>query len=285
MKAFARTPYGRPTGSAISKLTAFVELLHIPPIIAVLSATIAFAIVASDGWPKAAQLWPLLAALLLTQLAISIHNDYCDRELDATAKPWRALPRGLMSPDAALMATAVLTFTGVALSYPLGVRVTGLIALGASCGLVYNAWLKRSAWSWLPFWIALPTLPLVAFASVDRFETRLWLAYVIGAPLVVAVYLADTVIDIETDRTQGVRGLAHALTPAQARIVCWLCVAVGQVLALLTWPGGSPNVLFFVSVALLCLSPFATVPVLKSLHWPAVMASIIALATGWLAAV
>jgi len=49
----------------------------------VLVAATGFCAAAVRGRPPARRLGPLLVAISLTQLAISIHNDYCDRGLDA----------------------------------------------------------------------------------------------------------------------------------------------------------------------------------------------------------
>jgi len=91
-----------------SALQALVELLHPAPIAVVLVAATGFCAVAARGRPPVRRLGPLLVAISLTQLAISIHNDYCDRGLDAVTKPWRMIPRGALSPRAALAAARLV---------------------------------------------------------------------------------------------------------------------------------------------------------------------------------
>ncbi len=267
------------------RLIAYVELLHLPPIIAVLLGTTAFAATAVTGWPPAVELAVLLSSLLLTQLAISLHNDYCDRELDASTKPWRALPQGYVKPSTALGFAVLLAGAGIAVAGFLSLGLAVLVAIGVAAGFVYNAWLKSTALSWLPFWVGLPTLPLAAFEAVGRFDFQLCLAYVSGAPLVIAIHLADTIIDIKSDAAHGIEGLAHRLTPKQAYLACWLSVLLAQALAVGLWPGlGMPNALFFASVGLLVTAVISTTSRYKSAHWPAIMGSSIALATSWLAA-
>jgi hypothetical protein len=78
----------------------------------------------------------------------------------------------------------------VALGWSLGLLgpwVAALVAFGTGAGLAYNAWFKRSVWTWLPFAVGLPTLPVCAFLVVDRFDPRLGLLYPIGLPLVLAI--------------------------------------------------------------------------------------------------
>ena len=272
---------GRPTG----KLAAYVELLHLPPIAMVLLAATGFMAAAVRGRPPLGRLIPFLAALLLTQLAISIHNDYCDRALDTQAKPWRALPRGLLTPGGALAATAVLTALGLLAAVPLGPKLVLLVATGTAAGFLYNARLKRTAWSWLPFWVALPMLVLAAFVTVDRFDPKLWQVYMIGAPLVGAVSIADSLADIESDSALGVRGLAQRLGPRRARFACWGMMLLGQGVALALWPGGRPpGPLFFFSVASLVAAIWLDRRAMRGGHWLAIMASAIALALSWLIA-
>jgi 4-hydroxybenzoate polyprenyltransferase len=280
-----RSLRGTVSRSEPGELAAYVELLHLPPIAMVLLASAGFTLVAADGRPHVGRLALLLTSTLLGQLAISIHNDYCDRDLDAQAKPWRALPRGLLSPRGALAWTAGLTALCLLIALPLGGSVVGLIAIGATSGFVYNAWLKRTAWTWLPFWVALPTLPLTAFAVVGQWDRRLWLVYLIGAPLVLAVYIADTLADLESDSAHGVEGFAHRLGPRRARVVCWAAVVVAFCLALACWPNNlPPNPLFFLSIGALIIAMGLDRSSVRGGHWLAIMASAILLSLSWLLA-
>ncbi len=264
------------------RLAASVELLHLPPIGVVLLATTGFTVAAANGWPPLGRLATLLASTLLGQLAISVHNDYCDRALDAQAKPWRALPRGLLTPAQARAWTATLAGLSLAAAVPLGLTVVFLVAVGMAAGFAYNARLKRTAWTWLPFWVALPTLPLNAFATVGRWEPHLWLVYVIGAPLVLSVYIADTLADLESDRVLGVRGLAHRLGPGGARLTCWAALVLAQGLALALWPAGhTPGPLFYLSLGALLAGVWLDRRGLPSGHWLAIMAGVVSLALGW----
>ncbi|MBX5493076.1 MAG: UbiA family prenyltransferase [Chloroflexi bacterium] len=271
----------RRTGA--NPLLAYVELLHLPPVAMVLLGTAGCMVIAAGGWPPLDRLALVLSAVLLTQLAISVHNDYCDRLLDAQTKPWRALPRGLLTPRAALAWTATLTALGLLAAAPLGPEVVALVAFGPAAGFVYNAALKRTAWSWLPFWVALPTIPLVAFAAEGRAAPQLGLIYLIAGPLVISVHLADTLSDIDSDQAWGVRGFAHRLGARGARWVCWAAMASAQALAWLLWPSGTgPNA----GLALSCLALLSAVAFdrwrIRGGHWLAIMASAVTLAVGWL---
>lgn len=271
---------------AIQAVRAYVELFHFPPIIMVLFATTAFATIAAGDVPPAGRLIPYLLAVLCTQMAIGAHNDYCDRALDAAAKPWRAIPAGLLSPKFVLELVIVLVVAGVALSVPLGGKIVALGVAGTGAGFVYNAKLKGTPFAWVPFWIALPSLVIASFELAREYDSRLLLTFVIGLPLVVSVYLADTIIDIDSDRKHGSAGFGAGLGQMRARLLCWACVAIGYVVTLALWPpDGSPGVLFGVSIGLLVTGIVSDRMGIGRVHWLAIMLAVIALAADWLRAI
>src|SRR5579859_4790015 len=152
-----------PKSQSVRPVRAYLELLHPAPVVAVVLAATGFTAVAAQGWPPTARLGLFLLSLLLTQFAISVHNDYCDRALDAESKPWRVLPRGLLRPETARLSWIMLALLGLLVAAPLGLVVVLLVGFGTSAGLAYNAWFKRTLWTWVPYCLGVPTLPLCAF--------------------------------------------------------------------------------------------------------------------------
>src|SRR5262249_43701631 len=180
-----------------------------------------FAGVAAQGVPALDRLVGLLWAVLVCQVAIASLNDYCDRALDAATKPSKPLPAGLVPPGAALGIALVATPLTLVAAAPLG--LVALVAAAAHLvgGLAYDLWLQGTPWSAAPFVLAFLALPIWAWAAVAPFDPRLLEAYLIGAPLVVGLHLADTWPDLDADRAQGVRGLAHVLGPLRTRWLLW----------------------------------------------------------------
>lgn len=265
------------------RLVDYAELHHLPAAGMVLLAATGFSAAASRGYPPIERLLPFLGAVLLTQLAIAYHNDYCDAELDAQTKPWRPIPRGVLSPREALGLSAALTALGLLAAVPLGFPVVMLVALGTGAGFAYNGGLKRTALSWLPFWVALPTLVVCAYAVVGLSMPAPGVAYVLGAPLALAIYLADTLPDVELDARLAISGAAHRLGPRGARLVCWGSLAFAQGLAVLVWPAGRPPGLpFGLSVVLLGLAVILGWRKPRRVHFLVVTASAILLALDWL---
>jgi 4-hydroxybenzoate polyprenyltransferase len=203
------------------KLRAYLALPHLSAVIAVVTATALFGLLAADGRPPAGRFALLVLAMLGGQLAIGALNEYRDRHADAIAKPHKPIPRGAISPAEALGMTVGGLALMVAAAAPLGWKSLAVLVLGISCGLVYDLGVKRTPFSWLPYLVALPLVPIWAWLAMDRFEPRLLWLYPIGALLVVAIHLAQSLPDIEGDREQGLRGLAVVIGPQRATALLW----------------------------------------------------------------
>lgn len=212
------------------------RLVHPFPSFLNAAATIGLAFAASDGSPEASTVARMAAAMLLAQFAIGAANDIFDRELDAAAKPWKPIPSALVPVRAAAAAAATCLIGALVIGATLGWASFALLCLGTACGLAYDAGLKRTLLSAVPFMVALPTLPIWVYVTLDAWEPILWWLLPLGALIGMAVHLANTAPDIEGDAANGVRGLAHRLGELGAVIVSWLSFAAALLLALLLWP-------------------------------------------------
>jgi 4-hydroxybenzoate polyprenyltransferase len=204
------------------RVIAYLLLPHTPAIVAVVGATALFGLLATGGHPPAGRFTLLLLGMLGGQIAIGALNEWCDRAADAISQPHKPIARGLVSPRGSL----VMTASGLALMAVAGLQLGplpfALLLLGTGCGIAYNLWLKRTPLSWLPYLIALPLIPTWAWLTLEPFEPRLLLLYPLGALLVVAVHLAQTLPDIPGDRARGERGLAATLGHHRALRLLWL---------------------------------------------------------------
>lgn len=247
-------------------------------------AAFLFVRVVDDEGTDAATLGTFLVAVLLTQLSIALHNNWCDREADARAKPWRWMPRGVLSARTALGAAVLLLAGGVALAASLGLLVAALVSLGTLCGWTYNASLKRTAWSWVPFAVALPTLAVCSLAVAGRLEGFPYVLYLIGAPLVLAIHLADSISDIEGDRRVGSRGLAVRLGRHRAFLACWGGLLLAIVTAALLRPFGIvPGPWLAASLFLLAFA-VASSSLLAGAHRSLIFMSVVAVAVDYVGA-
>ncbi len=194
--------------------------------------------------------------MLCYQFAIGIVNDLVDAHDDAVAKPGKPIAAGGVSARAATWLAVALVVLGaiVTLGLPVEAWLVGVAGLG--CGLVYDLWLKRSWWSWLPFAIALPLVPTWVWSATGQWESQRAWVLPLGALLGLSVHLANQSPDIADDRSLGVRGLAQrigdrsraisvalfAFTAVAASAVLWaesvvaagIAVAIGCIAATLS---------------------------------------------------
>lgn len=224
----------RPTHRQV--VHGYLILPHAVPIIVVIGATAAFALVAVSGWPGTSAMIRLLGAMFGGQLAIGAMNELVDANLDAVAKPDKPIPSGLVSRRGAM----ILAIAGVAvmslLSLSFSLESFLLCALGTGTGIAYSVWFKRTIWSWIPYLIALPLLPIWVWVTLSSVKPGLFAIYPIGAAAVIAVQIAQSLPDVEADRSSNVRTLAVALGAGRARAACWGAMVFAALLAVVLAP-------------------------------------------------
>ncbi|MGZ8804711.1 MAG: UbiA family prenyltransferase, partial [Microbacterium sp.] len=151
-------------------------------------------------------------AILLGQLSVGISNDAIDAPRDrAIGRADKPIARGDVSLRAAWVAASgavVIAFVlSCVLSWEMG--FAHLIALASAWA--YNAGLKSTPISVLPFMVSFGLLPsLVTLSAADPSVAAPW-AWVAGAALGVAIHLTNVLPDLDDDARTGVRGLPHRL--------------------------------------------------------------------------
>lgn len=212
-------------------LRGYLVLPHAVPIIVVMTATVAFAVVAAGGWPGGWRLFWLLGAMFGAQLVIGVVNELVDADLDAVAKPNKPIPAGLVSQRGARIVAVFGLILMTSFSLRFGIASFALCALGTGAGVAYSLWFKRTIWSWIPYLVALPLLPIWVWTALSTVDRGLFAIYPIGAAAIVAVQIAQSLPDIDADRGSNVRTLAVALGPSRARYACWGATLLAALLA------------------------------------------------------
>ncbi len=219
------------SGWTALRMLRAARVIHPFPVGLNVATTAALASIAVDGVPAAADLARLTVAMFCVQAAIGASNDYCDRDLDAIAKPYKPIVRGLVKPNVALLLAALLALVAAALTAAFGPLSLAVGACGLLAGLAYNFRLKRSVLSPLPFMVALPALPFWVWVSLDSFANELWWLLPFGPLVGLSVHLSNTVPDLEQDRPAGVRGLAHVLGTERTLAIAWGSFSAALILA------------------------------------------------------
>lgn len=209
----------------------YLLLPHLAPVVVVELATAGFAVLAWGGVPPGHLLGRLLLAMLGGQLAIGATNELVDLPLDAVAKPGKPLPSGDVSVGGARGMVLAGLATMLVFGLPFGPVPFALLALGTGIGVAYDLWFKRSAWSWLPYLLALPLLPIWVFAALGRPEPRLLLLYPLGALATAGVHFAQALPDAVSDREAGLMTLTSRMGQGTAFAAAWLATLSAPLLA------------------------------------------------------
>jgi 4-hydroxybenzoate polyprenyltransferase len=170
--------------------------------------------------------------MLCYQFAIGLTNDLADAARDAVTKPRKPIAAGDLPRMVAAGFALAFVSGGAAATAGLGMGAWLIGVAGLGCGLLYNAWLKRTAWSWLPLAVALPLIPSWVWVSAGAWDGSLWWSFPLGLMLGLALHLANQAPDVAAELALEVRGLAHRLGERTARLVATaLFVAAGALAA------------------------------------------------------
>ena len=204
----------------------FFHLIHPGPVALHLIAVLALALLAA--WPYL--VWSviilLVAAHAAMQCSIAMVNDYCDRHLDALSKPAKPIVRRFVLPREALIGGILMALLMVALLLflnPLALLVSlGYLALGQA----YNFGVKSTPWSGVVFALAIALIPLYVLAGVGRTSPAMFWIVPVGFVLGVALNLANSLPDIESDQAGNAKTLAVMLGVKGSFIVCPLLLLI-----------------------------------------------------------
>lgn len=227
-------------------VAAVLRATHPGPSVAV--ATIAVVLSVGTGLEP----WRVVlvgATILVSQFSVGLSNDWLDAERDrAVGRTDKPVASGDLPESAARAAAIVAAVLSVALSALLGwpAAVAHLVFLAA--GWSYNAWLKGTILSVLPYVVGFGSLPLVV--TLARPEPALASPWVItaGALLGVAAHFSNVLPDLDDDRATGVRGLPHRIGPRVTGVLIALSLAGASACVVLGL--GAPSVLSLVGLAL-----------------------------------
>jgi 4-hydroxybenzoate polyprenyltransferase len=183
----------------------------------------------------------LAGAMIALQVSIGALNDVVDAPRDAVGRTDKPIPAGLVSERLALGIVALGAIVGSILAVPSGLALAILGWLCLAIGYSYDLRLKGTPWSWLPFALGIPLLPIYgwfgAVGSVPEvFAILIPMAVLAGASLAIGNALAD----IDLDRASGTGSIAVELGPVRAWATGTVLLAIVTVVALGTLVVGHP---------------------------------------------
>jgi len=176
------------------------------------------------------------------QVSIGAINDVSDRDHDAVAQPWKAIPSGRVSLRTARSVAVGGASVGILASLLLGPATLAVGLMGLAIGVAYDLGLKRTAWGWLCFAVALPLVPVFAWLGAGAgLPPQVATLFLLGGLAGTELAIANGLVDAPGDGQLGARGIAIRLGPGPARAT--MAAAGIGVLAVawlsLSGPGGA----------------------------------------------
>ncbi len=152
----------------------------------------------------------LFAAVVTNQLSVGLSNDWLDAERDrAVGRTDKPIAQGLVSAPLARGVAILLAVLSLLLPLPLGWGAVAANAVFLGSGWLYNAVLKSSVFSVVPYLLGFGALPLVVSLAQQSPSIASPWAVLAGALLGVAAHFANVLPDLDDDHATGVRGLPH----------------------------------------------------------------------------
>jgi len=203
----------------------------------------------------------IVIAVFFNQIAIGLSNDIIDVERDRRAgRTDKPLVNGALSLRTAWM---IVVFSSL-VSLLLSVLVNPWVGLGQAVflfsGFAYNAGLKATLWSAVPYATGFAALPALVSAGTQPPSWPGWWVLVVGASLGVSAHFANVLPDAQSDAAEGIRGLPQRLSTTAAAVTFVGVTMFSSIL--LIWRGGSSAL-------------WVTIP-------SGVAATVVAIASGWL---
>lgn len=198
-----------------------------------------------------ARLALLVVAVFAGQVSVGLSNDAIDGARDAavgrTDKP---IAGGAITPERALAVAVVAVVIALGLSAPLGPGLLAAHAIALASAWAYNAGLKSTPFSIVPFLLSFGLFPSFPTLSLTAPALAAPWAGLAGAALGAAVHLTNVVRDLDDDRETGVRGLPHRFGARASVLVAAAGIVVGALAVLLgPGPGGEAvGAVFFAAV-------------------------------------
>ena len=191
----------------------------------------------------------LVVAVFAGQVSVGLSNDAIDGARDAavgrTDKP---IAGGAITPERALGVAVASAVLAIALSLPLGPGLVAAHAVALASAWAYNAGLKSTPISIVPFVLSFGLFPSFATLSVSPPALAAWWAGLAGAALGAAVHLTNVVRDLDDDRRTGVRGLPHRLGARASVMLAAGGIVAGALAVFVGTDAAISGVVFFVAV-------------------------------------
>ncbi|GAB3606138.1 UbiA family prenyltransferase [Conyzicola nivalis] len=230
--------------NAPARPVALALSTHPGPTVAVTVVTAVLALGAGlDAWRLAL----VTMAVFLNQISVGLSNDWIDAERDAAVgRRDKPIARGWIDVGTVRTVSIVTAVVAVLLTVPLGWGATVAHLVFIASAWAYNAWLKRSPFSVLPFVVSFGLLPAIVTLAAETPRFAPWWMLAAGALLGVSAHFANVLPDLADDAATGVAGLPHRLGRRASGLT--IAGALGVASVLVVFGAGNPGVVQWVGL-------------------------------------
>ena len=206
----------------MARLRALALSTHPGPAVAVTLITVLLGIAGGlEPWRVAV----LGLVMALDQASVGLSNDWIDADRDrAVGRSDKPVARGDIPASLARNVAFSAAILSVAVSFALGWQAALAHLVFLLSGWAYNAGLKSTPISVVPYLVAFGLLPTVVTLSAADPALSPWWAMAAGALLGAGAHFANVLPDLDDDARTGIRGLPHLLGRGPAIIVTWLAL-------------------------------------------------------------
>ena len=232
----------------MAHLAGLLRLAH--PLPTLLNAAIAAALTTTAGgsFNQAA-----LAALTMLGIHTSIGamNDLLDQTSDV-GRAEKPLVGGTVSPREARVMVVVAATAGLAAASALNTTSLAVAAAGATLGYLYNAGIKRTPISFLPFALGVALIPAFAWSAAGApLPEAIAILCLIALPGGSALALQNALADRELDKSVGANGAVVRLGHQRTILLIALLHSLTYLLLLVSAPTTTSPALLAVGGVLL----------------------------------
>jgi 4-hydroxybenzoate polyprenyltransferase len=262
---------GHPSG-VLATVRALALATHLGPTVAVTVVATVLAVAADVPAGRAVL---VCVAVLAGQASIGWSNDWLDADRDrAVARADKPVVQGAVAPSTLRTGALLALGAAVVLSLLLGVVPGVLLLVLVASGWAYNAGLKRTAASVVPYVTGFAALPAGVVAAAPGTPLAPWWLVAAGGALGAAAHFANVAPDLEDDLATGVRGLPHRLGPRVSAVMGALLLGGASVL-LVVGPDGPPTtagwIVLVLAVPAVVVAALAGSVRFRRLAFPAIM--------------
>ena len=219
----------------LTRSRALLLSTHPGPSVAVTLVTVGLAIGLQLVW------WRVLLlalAFLFNQFSVGLSNDWIDADRDrAVGRTDKPVALGLVSAGLVRTAAVACAALSLLLTLPLGWAATGAHFVFIASAWAYNAILKNTWFSVVPYIVSFGLLPMVVTLALPAPALAAPWALGLGAMLGVAAHFANVLPDLDDDASTGIAGLPHRIGRRASGIVIWVVLAAAGLLAFFGQPG------------------------------------------------